>query len=195
MPPPSPLRVGFVVGTTPDRWAGRFRERTDQRLDLVVVEEADQERAVREGEVDMVLARLPVDRTELHCIRLYEEQAVVVVGLDHVLTILEEVDLADLADEQLVHPERSGWTPQATQLAWPSTDLATAVETVASGTGIVVVPQSLARLHQRRDVTYRPVHGLPGTEVGLVWRVDHDPPGAQGFIGVVRGRTARSSRG
>ena len=54
---------------------------------------------------------------------------------------------------------------------------------------------SVARLHQRKDTAYRPVSDLPPTKVGLAWRVDNEDPRVQTFIGIVRGRTERSSRG
>ncbi len=66
---------------------------------------------------------------------------------------------------------------------------------VAGGTGVLIVPMSVARLHHRKDVTFRPVTDLPPTTVGLSWLVDNDDPRVQTFIGIVRGRTERSSRG
>ena len=53
---------------------------------------------------------------------------------------------------------------------------------------------SVARLHHRKDVTHRPVTDLPTTKVGLAWLVDNEDERVQAFIGIVRGRTARSSR-
>jgi DNA-binding transcriptional LysR family regulator len=70
-----------------------------------------------------------------------------------------------------------------------------AVDVVASGSGVVVLPQSLARLHHRKDVVHRPVLGVPATTIGLAWLVENDDPRVQTFIGIVRGRTERSSRG
>jgi len=188
------LRVGFVTGATPDKWARAWRERHRRRLELVPVTEADQERLLREGELDMCLVRLPVDREGLHLIPLYEEIPVVVMGREHLLTLLDEVGLDDLAEEQLVAPERSGWTPSVEQLAWPEMSAKDAVETVAAGTGILIWPMSVARLYHRRDVTYRPVVGLPPTTVGLAWLVERDDEETQAFVGVVRGRRANSSR-
>lgn len=188
------FRLGFVTGATPDKWARVFRERGGP-LDLVPVEEHEQEVGVRSGDLDMVLARLPVDRDGLHCIRLYDEVPVAVMGVEHPATVVDEVTTADLAEEQLVLPERSGWTPSVEQLDWPPMSVKDAVETVAAGTGIAILPMSIARLHHRRDVTSRPVTDLEPTTVGLVWRVDHDDERVQTFIGVVRGRTANSSRG
>lgn len=188
--------VGFVTGATPDKWARIWRERfARDPLELVPVTEEEQEAGIREGRLDMTLVRLPIDRDGLHCIPLYEELQVAVMGVEHVLTLSEELTLADLADEQLVLPHRSGWTPDAEQLAWPAMSVADAVEVVASGTGVVIVPMSIARLRNRKDVTYRVVTDLEPTTVGLAWRIDNEDPWVQRFIGIVRGRTERSSRG
>ena len=53
---------------------------------------------------------------------------------------------------------------------------------------------SIARLHHRKDVTTRTVSDLPSTSIGLTWLVDNDDPRIQTFIGIVRGRSERSSR-
>ena len=188
--------VGFVTGATPDKWARTWRQRyARDPLELVPIAEADQETGIRSGALDMALVRLPIDRDGLHCIPLYEELPVAVMGAEHLLTLAEEVTTADLADEQLVLPERSGWTPSAEQLAWPPMSVKDAVEVTASGTGVAIVPMSIARLHHRKDVTYRVVTDLPPTTVGLAWLVENEDPWVQRFIGIVRGRTERSSRG
>jgi DNA-binding transcriptional LysR family regulator len=138
--------------------------------------------------------RLPIERDGLHCIPLYDEVPVVVVPKEHDVTVVDEVSLADLSEEQLVLPHESGWTPTAPQLAWPPMSVKEAVEVVASGSGVVLLPMSVARLLHRKDVTHRRVTDLPTTTVGLAWLVDNDDERVQAFIGIVRGRTARSSR-
>lgn len=189
------LRVGFVTGTTPDKWARAWRERGRERLRLVPVTEEEQEDVVRRGDVDLCLVRLPVDTEGLHCVRLYDEQPVAVAARDHLISAASEVTLDDLSEEQLVRPHRSGWRPTADQLTWPAMSEREAIETVAAGTGVVVVPLSVARLHHRKDVVHREVTDLPPTTVALVWRRDRDDETAQAFVGVVKGRTANSSRG
>jgi DNA-binding transcriptional LysR family regulator len=189
-----PLRVGFVTGATPDKWAAAWRDRRPEPLELVPVTEEDQEQMLRDGSLDMCLVRLPVDRDGLHLVPLFEEVAVVVVPRDHFVTAATEVDLEDLSEEQLVRPHPSGWTPSAEQLAWPPMSEREAIEVVGSGSGIALVPMSVARLFQRKDVASRPVTDLPPTSVGLAWLVDRDDDDTQAFVGVVRGRTARSSR-
>lgn len=190
------FRVGFVTGATPDKWARTWRERFPRRpLELVPVEESEQEDGVRDGSLDMCLVRLPVDRDGLHCIPLYDEVPVVVASAEHFVAAGEEVTFADLADEQLVFPERSGWTPGAPQLDWPAMTVKDAIEVVAGGTGVVIVPMSVARLHSRKDVVARPLVDADPTKVGLAWPVSADDDRLDLFVGVVRGRTARSSRG
>ncbi len=191
------LRVGFVPGVTPDRWAARFAQRGRGRLALRSVAEDDAVPLLRTAELDMALVRLPVDTEGLHCVRLYDEVPVVLVDRDHVISVLDEadqVDVADLEDEQLVLPERSGWVPQVAQQPWPSMTVAEAVEVVASGGGVAVLPMSLARLHHRRDVVHRAVRGLSPTTVALTWLIERDDEATQELVGVVKGRTARSSR-
>jgi len=70
-----------------------------------------------------------------------------------------------------------------------------AIETVAAGTGIVLVPLSVARLHQRKDVVHRVVTDLAPSTIALVWLRDRDDETTQAFVGVVKGRTANTSRG
>lgn len=188
------FRVGFVTGATPDKWARTWRDRERETLELVPVTEEEQESLLRSGEVSMCLVRLPINRAGLHCIPLYDEVQVAVVAHEHVLSLADEVTLADLDDEQLVAPHRSGFTPSAEQLAWPAMTPKDAVETVAAGTGVVLLPMSIARLLHRKDVVHRPVPELEPTTVGLAWRVEDDDPRIQTFIGIVRGRTANSSR-
>lgn len=188
------LRVGFVTGATPDKWARIWRERHRERLELVPLLEQEQETALRDGEVDMALVRLPIAREGLHVIPLYDEQPVAVVSREHYLSLAPAVKLADLAEEQLVAPHPSGWRPSVDQLAWPPMSHQEAIETVAAGTGVVIVPMSVARLFHRKDVVAVAVEDLDPTKVGLAWRTDRDDERTQQFVGIVRGRSANSSR-
>src|SRR4051812_23800449 len=151
----------------------------------------------------MALLRLPVERDGLHVIPLYEEVPVVVVAKAHVVAAFDQIDVTDLADEVLMQdpaqvPE---WTDAATSetrekaAAMPSMSMQQAVSVVATGSGVVIVPMSVARLHHRKDVVHRPVTGVAPSQVGLAWRVDDDDPRIEDFIGIVRGRTERSTRG
>lgn len=190
------LRVGYVPGVTPDKWARAWRERRDGvRLELVLVEEAEAEQSVRDKRVDMALARLPVDRTGLHLVRLYDELPVVVVSREHPVAAYDEIELTELADEQFITGPPDGFIPRADQLEFPAMSAKEAVEAAATGTGIAILPMSVARLHHRKDVTHRPMLGPEPTTIALIWLTDRDDAITQAFVGVTRGRTPRSSRG
>ena len=191
----TPLRIGFVTGATPDKWARHWRDRRPEPLELVPVTEAHQLDGVHDGSLDMAIVRLPVDRDGLHCVRLYDEVQVAVASLDHVLASADaEVTTDDLVDEQLVRAHSSGWRPTADQLDWPPMDEREAIETVAAGTGVVILPMSVARLHQRKDVVSRVVSDLDPTTIALTWKVERDDDVTQAFVGVTKGRTANTSR-
>jgi DNA-binding transcriptional LysR family regulator len=197
------FRVGFVPGVTPDKWARAWADRMPRRpLDLVPLTDEDGVALLRSADLAMCFVRLPVDRTGLHLIPLYDERPVVVVSREHPVAAYDVIDVADLADEHLLQDpdDVPAWRDLATEVREgtrfpvPPMTLRQAVESVAADAGIVVVPMSLARLHHRKDVTHVPVTGVPTTQVGLAWPQDADDDRIETFIGVVRGRTANSSR-
>ena len=175
------LRLDYVAGVSPAKWlrawAGR---RPDLPLEATRVEQAEQLTSLRAGDADVAFVRLPVDTEGLHAIPLWEEVAVAVLPKDHPLAEADALELADLEDE-----------PRAPE----QPDAAMTVELVAAGTGLALLPHGVARLHHRRDVVAIPVTDAAHTRIALVWRVERDDVDIQEFVGVVRGRTARSSRG
>jgi DNA-binding transcriptional LysR family regulator len=193
------FRLGYVPGVTPGKWTRIWAERRPAvPLQLVAATTAEVVELVRTGEVDAGVVRLPIDRAGLHAIPLYTETTVVVVPKEHLLTAAEEATVADLADEIVLRPEDDtlvwpGEGPgRAAEYAPPTT--AEAIELVAAGVGILALPQSLARLHHRRDLTYRPLADAPGSGVVLTWPDAENSELMEEFIGVVRGRTVNSSR-
>jgi DNA-binding transcriptional LysR family regulator len=195
----SSFRLAYVPGVTPGKWARIWGERSPGLpLTLVGVPAAEAADLVRERDADAVLLRLPVDRTGLHAIPLYTETTVVVVPKDHLLTVAEEVSSEDLADEIVLHPldDTLDWDhpPGRPAIERPATT-AGAFELVAAGVGLLIVPQSLARLHHRRDLTYRPLSAAPQSRVALSWLEDETTEAMELFIGIVRGRTVNSTRG
>jgi DNA-binding transcriptional LysR family regulator len=123
---------------------------------------------------------------------------VVVVPKDHHLADVTEVSTEDLAGAVLQHPldDTLDWAHPPGQPASPRpATTADAVALVAAGVGLLVVPQSLARLHHRRDLTYRPVPDAPESQVALSWLEDETTDLVEQFIGIVRGRTVNSTRG
>jgi DNA-binding transcriptional LysR family regulator len=184
---------------TPTKWVRIWNERLpDVPLTLAAVPAAEAAGLLRGRGADAGFVRLPVDRTDLSAIPLYTETTVVVIPKDHLVAAADEVSVTDLADETVLHPldDTLDWEqpPGRPALERPATT-ADAVELVAAGVGLLVVPQSLARLHHRRDLTYRPVTDAPQSRVALSWREDRTTDLVDDFIGIVRGRTVNSSRG
>lgn len=202
-PRPGPFRVTFVTGVMPDTWADRWRGRERTPLQLVPVDEEHQLDELRAGSAAMALVRLPVDLDGLHRIPLYTEETVVVVAREHPAAAYDALDVADLADEHLL--QEPALVPQwaavarevrdGTRCPVPPMTLTQLFASVAADAGIAFVPRSVARVHHRKDVVAVPVPELPGRQVGLVWPVAAEDPLLETFIGVVRGRTERSSRG
>ena len=193
------FRLAYVPGVTPAKWVRIWNERLpDVPLVLVPVPAAEAADVLRRGEADAGLVRLPVDREVFSAIALYTEATVVVAPKDHVVTAAEEVSLDELADEVVLHPldDVLDWQQPPGEPAFerPATT-EDAIEHVASGIGILYVPQSLARLHHRRDLTYRTVLDAPQSDVALSWPEDATTELVEDFIGIVRGRTVNSTRG
>ena len=187
------LRVGFIPGVEPDVFARRWH--TDPKrpeLQLVPLDDRAPEEALACGAVDMVFARLPwnsapraegpiLEREDIHAVPLWEERPVAVIAKDNPLSLSEELTESDLEGEYQFSLEECGGPKGA-------------VATVAAGNGYAIMPMSLARLHARKDVTHRPLAEREGTRIVLAWPKSADDDVRQEFQGVVRGRTARSSR-
>lgn len=172
------LRVGHVPGVTLTKWRTIWRDRFPRTvLEVVEVEQAQQRDVFLHDEVDVCFVRLPIDDDGLHLIRLYEETPVAWVSKDHVVAAVDEVTLADLADDDVFTDP----TPFHIDLA-------------SIGEAVLHVPQSIARSQSRRDFVYRPITDAPPTTVAVAWLKDNPNELIEEFIGVVRGRTENSSR-
>lgn len=196
---PLSLTLGYVPGGTPAKWAKIWAERhPEAALHLRAVAAADAAAEVRSGAIDLAVLRMTADTAGLAVIPLYEEMTVAVVPADHLLTAADEIAAADLDGEPTLLPldDVVAWAgapgipiehrPETTE---------DAIELVAAGLGALIVPQSLARLYHRKDLTYRPITDAPTCPVGLAF--PEGPPSAlvEEFTGIVRGRKPGSSRG
>lgn len=185
------LRISYVAGVTPGKWMDRFTERYPQvTLQATRIDEGDVLELLASDQADAVFVRYrgqsPKDATR-HLIPLYEELEVVCAAKDHDVEYYEhsiseaqlaEFPLLDLAD----YGEEVGGIPIA-------------MEVVASGAQILRVPQSIARLYQRKDVVYREIEDGKSTHIGIAWPTGlADSELIDEFIGIVRGRGANSSR-
>lgn len=175
------LMVAFVAGVAPGKWFHRFQERfPDVPLASEMVDDAEQLAVLRDGRADVAFVRLPVDkeREQLHVIPLYEELPVVVAPKGHEIQAFEEIPLAEVEDELF---EYEGGPSERLDL-------------VEGGAGLAIMPMSVVRHFNRKELRYRPVTGVEPYGVGIAWRREDGSEAIQEFIGVVRGRGANSSR-
>jgi DNA-binding transcriptional LysR family regulator len=175
-----PFTIAFVTGVTLTKWTGAWHERHPRIPLAFVPTDADAQVAVlHRRDADVSFVRLPIAREGLSVIPLYSEAPVVVLPKDHPLADASGITLEDLAADDRVGDSLSA---------------ADAVELVAAGGGIVLLPQSIARANTRKDVVARPVVDAAETHIALAWLADRTTPEIEEFVGIVRGRTANSSR-
>jgi DNA-binding transcriptional LysR family regulator len=175
----------------------------DVPLEAFPISEAEQVDVLGNGSADLALVRLPIDRSGLNLIPLYAERAVVVAPKDHEIAVFDEVPVAELSAEHLLQDPDAfpQWRDIADEVHDGSrkplpemANLEEALDLVAAGLGILILPMSVARQQNRKDLRARPVLGVEEFQVGLAWPADATDEIIEEFIGVVRGRSANSSR-
>jgi DNA-binding transcriptional LysR family regulator len=184
---------------TPAKWARTWAQRhAEVPLRLHAVAAADAADALRAGTVDVALLRPSAGTSGLAVIPLYEETTVAVVPTDHILTAVDTITAADLDGEPILIPldDVVAWaTGRGVRVDHRPATVKDATELVAAGVGVLIVPQSLARLHHRKDLTYRPIADAPTCPVALAFPEGLQTALVEEFIGIVRGRKPSSSRG
>ncbi|MBK0420083.1 LysR family transcriptional regulator [Leucobacter sp. CSA1] len=208
---PAPLRLGFARGIAPSRWAKRWAAASPGHpLELVPIDVAfgpapDHGVAAQAAPLDVMLERaMPRERPaeSRHAVHLYTESLALVVAVDHELAEHDSVDLGDLELVPLLdHSDHAPGWPDPEPWAdpsWAPTDAVAALRLVATGLGGILLPLPLARhLANKREHAVLPVTDddrLPGSSVWATWARDRDAADVQQLAGVLRGRTARSSR-
>ena len=204
---PDHLQLAFVRGIAPSRWADRWNSaRWRRRMELVPV---DRHFDADPDGVDVTLVRaMPHEfptgtrdeaRTR-HAVQMYAEAVALVVDVDHDLADESAIDASDLDLVRLLdHPAHdSSWpAPEPwSDPEWKPKGLGGALELVATGLGGILMPLPLAR-HIGNKKMHRIVEvsgDIDGTRVFASWRIERDDDEIQELIGVLRGRTSRSSR-
>lgn len=209
-----PLRLGFVRGTAPSKWAKRWQQAGGAPLELVplhVIAFGRNQGPIEGGPVDVTLERTrPGEFPEgaagpnpsRHAVRLYTEAVALVVSADHELAGETSIAVSDLGLVTLLdHGDHLAQWPKARPWedpSWKPAGAADALALVATGAGAILLPLPLARqLSSRREHAVLPVVGDDDLEGGMIWAswdVTRDAADVQQLAGIMRGRTARSSR-
>jgi DNA-binding transcriptional LysR family regulator len=173
----SRFALAFPPGVTIGKWTRAFAER-QPAVELIVTPSPDPLALLASGDADMVFARDAEADDARHLIPLYSEDIVVVMHHEHLLTLEETLHTADLDGEVRVAGD-------------PSEAL---MRSVAAGDGIAFLPASVAKALRRKDVVAIRLEDGAVSQIGLSWPREGQHPLVDEFIGIVRGRTAHSSR-
>lgn len=179
----TPLRIAIAPGVSVGKWTTRWQERRpDVPVEVLPTADPDGVAVLRSGEATVSFLRLPIEREGLSVIRLYSEVPVLVVSRDSPLAERESVSLTEVRGL----PGLVDYPPTGT--------VKDAVALVAAGVGALRLPFSVTRFAARKDVVAVPVSDAEPTEIAVCWLTDDTTEIIEQFIGVVRGRTANSSR-
>ncbi|MEJ4112705.1 LysR family transcriptional regulator substrate-binding protein [Corynebacterium kroppenstedtii] len=215
------LKVVFVPGLLPDKWFRRFDERHGERprgrtrrqiatsrdqqdtpytvriasavvddpLPYVLREHADVAFIRMDGRGrDGVVSDAEARGKRIHLIELYEEQPGVAVPKDHPMSLFPAVGMRDLEDEKIM------WQPAMPHGAVSIPDVRAALDVVAANVGIVIAPRPLLKVMNKRGVVDVALDDGHPTQLAMVWLQARDNEDIQNLVGIVRGRTPRSSR-
>ncbi|HEU4721484.1 MAG TPA: LysR substrate-binding domain-containing protein [Gemmatimonadaceae bacterium] len=155
--------------------------------------------ALRGGEIDVGLLRLPADTSDLVAHTVREDRMALMLPETHPLARKARIPLRALAREPLIlfpaapRPSwadtviaacrESGFEPVVAQEAMES---ATVVSFVAAGVGVALVPEGLKVL-ARPGVAFRLLAPpAPVTRLAAVYRAGTLPPTVECFLGLVR---------
>ncbi|BAJ83031.1 LysR family transcriptional regulator (plasmid) [Acidiphilium multivorum AIU301] len=181
------LRVGALATTTGPvltRLMEAFARRVPNcRLMLSEVESFDPYRALRAGEVDVLVTWLAIDEPDLVAGPVLDLlPRVVIVAARHPLAKRSSVSIEDIADYGVPWAEApfpaalmDVLNPQVTpsgksiQRILPVKSMIEIAQAVASGTVVHITLDSLA-LFQRPDIVSIPLRDMPLLPLGLVWR-------------------------
>lgn len=149
-----------------------------------------------DGSSDVAFLWLPVPpglRTHV----LAREGRGVALPAGHPLAELDEVPFAALRDEPFIAlpraagPLRAFWLGMDVREDEPVVGVTTSTpeevfEAVTGGLGVVLVSEGNAALYDRPGMTYRPVAGLPPSELAIAWRDGDVRPQVAVFVDALR---------
>jgi DNA-binding transcriptional LysR family regulator len=173
---------------------GYSAARPDVLVQLTRLDWTDDLDALRLGQVDVVLARPPVDDTGLHASTLLTDRRVVGLPSWHRLAAQREVSLADLADEPVVtgagaptalndfwtvNPRPDGRAPVPGPAVRNNDEM---LVHVALGHAVCIAAATVAEHHSGTDVVFRPITDLAPFPLLLLTTTGPRRPEIDAFI-------------
>jgi DNA-binding transcriptional LysR family regulator len=167
-------------------------------ITLKVLTSVEQVRAIRQGDIDIGLLRLPIHDRSVTTEPLLTEELLAALPRTHRLARAKCVRLGDLADDDFVTLpggtgfglfeqtmalcREAGFTPRVTQDA---SELQTLSGLVAAGFGVALIPSSARRL-PRPDVVYRPLLPTETVTIGAAYATGALQPVGKAFLDLLR---------
>lgn len=184
------LRVGFLASAaneaTPAIIAAFGARRPGWRVDMRQAAWSNPTAGLASGDVDAALVRLPFPGQETWLVEvLLTEPRCVALPSAHRLSTRDVIAFEELWDEPFVSaPVETGlwrdyWLAVDHRPDEPRIGAVTEhpddwLSAIANGYGVALAPESAARYYARPGVTYRPVTGVPPTQVGIAWSPEDD---------------------
>ncbi len=200
---PIPLRIGFTECTEEllPRALRIFRRQLPKvSLDLRQIDRDAQVQSLVEGELDVVMRRIPIEHTTLKTELVMKEPMVVALPARHPLAERPRLSFAALAGARFVllpravYPkafdrlrilcEHAGFVPEVAEEA---SSLTSVTVLVAAGVGVAIVPASISARFNLDDIVYRPLENpTPTLPVMVCWRRSDGSPALHRFLDAVR---------
>jgi DNA-binding transcriptional LysR family regulator len=162
------------------------------RVNVLRTEWDSQVEVLHDGRADVSVVRLPVPPRGLTIISLYSEPKVAVLPVEHPLSAVPDLRIADLVEYALLqHPDAVPEWRDAAALLRPGEDMPRPpvthsveekLEQVAAHRGIVILPKSTASYYVRSDVVSRRVADALPSEVAVAFEDDHRTGHVEAFV-------------
>lgn len=200
---PAPLRIGFTECTEellPRALRSFRRQLPPVRLDVRQLDRDAQVQQLVEGEVDVVIRRIPIEHTTLQTELVMREPMMVALPARHTLAQQERLSVGGLAgarfvllpralypqahDRLLMLCEHAGFVPD---VAEEGTSLTSVTVLVAAGVGVSIVPASISARFNLDEIVYRPLEDpTPTLPVVVSWRRSDSSPALHRFLDALR---------
>lgn len=166
------LVVAFTPGLRVSDAVRAFSlSRPEVQIDLMRLQWWEQDGPLRDGRADVGLLRRPFDDSDLQTIRVGSEQKLACLPAGHPLSGRPVLRVADLADEDMLDSK----SPHVSSIEEK-------FELIAAGTGVAMVPVSVASAYPRADLVYIPVEDSEPVETCLVVRAGRQDSHLSDFL-------------